>query len=73
MTEFRQTEGPDLSELPCPECGRVGQLRVELVRGLQVCPIGTWSLAGRQMKTCALETNIPHVVCDCGFKKAPSR
>jgi hypothetical protein len=60
-----------LSQVVCPGCGEVGSLGVEL--RLVAKPIGSFSLAGAQMKVSAREG--PHLVCTtvgCGFTKAAS-
>ena len=47
----------------CKHCGEEFPLRVEW--RLVAKPLGTWSLAGAQMKTVA--TNTPFAICDnCG-------
>jgi len=68
--EYRQTEGPDLSTVPCPECENVGTLYIGTV--LQAKPIGSFSLAGQQMKFSANE--IPAIRCTaCTFVKPARR
>ena len=60
-----------LRQVVCPGCGEVGSLGVEL--RLVAKPIGSFSLAGAQMKVSARE--VPHLVCTtvgCGFTKAAS-
>ena len=60
-----------LSQVVCPGCGKDGSLGVEL--RLVAQPIGSFSLAGAQMKVSARE--VPHLVCTtvgCGFTKAAS-
>ena len=67
---MKQTEGPDLSTVACPTCQTVGSLSLQ--SRMVTCPLGTWSLAGQQLKTPAVE--VPHVVCTaggCDFAKAP--
>lgn len=60
-----------LREHPCPGCGhRTLELQLKLVSR----PIGTWSLAGQQPKTSAVEW--PYLVCTtehCGFETAAKR
>lgn len=56
----------------CPECGTTGS--VKLGTRLRARPLGTWSLAGQQLKTSAVQ--IPVLECSvegCGFVKLPSR
>jgi hypothetical protein len=53
--------------VPCPRCG---ELTLRFTTRLEARPLGTWSLAGRQDKTSAVEW--PYVVCDadgCDFEK----
>lgn len=60
-----------LPTLPCPRCGTVGALKLSTV--LRARPLGTWSLAGLQLKTSAV--NVPALVCstpECGFVKLPT-
>jgi len=60
-----------LRQVVCPSCGEVGSLGVEL--RLVAQPIGSFSLAGAQMKVSARD--VPHLVCTtvgCGFTKAAS-
>lgn len=52
---------------PCPACG---QSRLRFTTKLESRPIGTFSLAGAQLKTSAIEW--PYVVCDnetCDFEQ----
>jgi hypothetical protein len=66
----RQTEGPDLSTLPCPQCENVGTLYIGTV--LQAKPIGSFSLAGNQMKVSA--NAVPGIRCSsCSFVKPARR
>lgn len=63
--------GTTITEGPCPgtcsKCGTDGSLRIEY--RLRVKPIGTWALAGAQMKVTA--TRWPYMVCDaCGARSA---
>lgn len=54
-------------EVPCPTCGR---LTLRFTTKLEPRPLGTWSLAGQQPKTSAVEW--PYVVCDgdaCDFEQ----
>lgn len=53
------TNWPDLGDVPCRNCGAYG-LRIET--RLEALPIGTYSLAGQQMKIAAREW--PWMVCD---------
>lgn len=67
----RQVAGPALESVPCPSCARVGSLG--LADRLVARPLGTWSLAGRQMKASAVWE--VHIVCGadgCEFEKEPS-
>lgn len=58
-----QTEQPDpFDGIPCAECG---QMALRLVWKLEAKPVGSYSLAGAQMKFSANEH--PWCVCDsCG-------
>jgi transcription elongation factor Elf1 len=51
-----------IADVPCPECGaKAFSIKTRLVAR----PIGTYSLAGAQMKVSAYEW--PHLVCgNCG-------
>jgi hypothetical protein len=52
--------------IPCRDCGQA-TLRLEYRKELVAKPLGTWSLAGAQMKTAAVEGEWPWCVCDnCG-------
>lgn len=54
-----------------PSCYQRGTLTIEL--RLMALRIGTWSLAGSQLKASAME--VPYLVCTvqgCGFIKAPT-
>lgn len=65
------TSEETLKTLACPDCGTVGSLA--LGTRLTARPLGTWSLAGAQLKTSA--TEIPVLECStqgCGFVKLPS-
>lgn len=63
------TPEPDpLRTLPCPGCGAVGTLTFGT--RFRAHPLGTWSLAGHQLKTTASE--VPVLECPCGFVKHPS-
>lgn len=56
---------------PCPLC-REKALQVEYRPGLYAKPIGTFSLAGGQMKVSAHRVQWPWLVCrtpDCGFEE----
>jgi hypothetical protein len=60
----------DLSTVTCPDCGVTGS--IELTTRLVAKPIGTFSLAGAQMKVSAVET--PVLACTtpgCGLVKYP--
>lgn len=59
-----------LKTLACPDCKTVGS--VELTMRLVARPLGSFSLAGHQMKTSAV--NMPVLACTtegCGFWKPP--
>lgn len=64
--------GPEVLEaLTCPDCEVVGSLVWE--NRLLAHSIGTFALAGQQMKVSA--SMVPHAVCrtrTCAFVKAPS-
>lgn len=49
-----------LAAVPCTACGKVGGLRIE--ERLEARPLGTWSLAGAQLKVNARRW--PWMVCD---------
>lgn len=56
------------ARLVCPECGHGG---MDLEWRLQARPIGSFSLAGAQMKFSARE--VPVITCpDCGLQGTPS-
>jgi hypothetical protein len=62
---------PDLSVIACPGCGTIGSL--ELKSRLHARPIGSFSLAGQQMKVSAVAVHV--LACtadDCEFVKYPS-
>ena len=62
-----------LAVLPCPDCGTVGSVRLDTRMRFRALPIGTWSLAGQQLKTSAVEERVPVLVCTvCGFEKSPT-
>ena len=70
LVEYRQTGGPDLSTIPCPGCDNVGTLYIGTV--LQAKPIGSFSLAGNQMKVSA--QRIPAIRCSfCSFRETWQR
>lgn len=50
-----------LAHVPCARCGVHA---LELFLKLEARPLGTWSLAGAQLKTSA--TTWPYVRCDVG-------
>lgn len=55
-----------LAGVPCVKCGALA-LRVEARDELVARPIGTYSLAGAQLKTSVVERSWPWAVCDgCG-------
>lgn len=59
-----------LAGVPCPTCGEL-TLRIET--RFETRPLGTWSLAGRQLKTSAVRW--PYAVCGatgCDFVKRAS-
>lgn len=67
------TDAPDpkgmltrlVADQPCPKCTRVGKLRIEMK--LVAKPLGTFSLAGSNLKFSANE--IPVLYCDgCGLE-----
>lgn len=67
MTESIESR---LARVPCPSCGEL-TLRVET--RLESRPLGTWSLAGVQLKTSA--RTWPYAVCasaNCDFEKRAS-
>lgn len=54
----------ELEDVPCPQCGQVGSLDVEVRLAAAVPPLV--SLSGMQMKLGA--TKVPFLVCKaCGF------
>jgi hypothetical protein len=54
-----------IDQSSCPKCG-AGPGTLTLSKGMQALPIGTWSLAGVQLKTSAIE--VPVVDCSaCGL------
>lgn len=58
-----------LKEIPCPQCG---ECTLYLGEGLRARPIGSFSLAGQQMKFSAVST--PVIRCKtrgCDFVKHP--
>lgn len=60
---------------PCPDCGQL-TLELQLRPRLEARPLGTWSLAGAQPKTSAVEVEWPYAVCtgdDCNFETAAKR
>jgi hypothetical protein len=62
---------PDLSVIACPDCKTVGSL--ELTTRLHARPIGSFSLAGQQMKVSAVTVHV--LACtagNCEFVKYPS-
>lgn len=48
----------------CKHCGPDFPLRIEMREGLEAKPIGTFSLAGAQMKFSAVKREWPYAVCD---------
>ena len=55
---------PDVSETACPACSQVS---LEIVERFEAKPVGTWSLAGMQMKMTG--TMWPWLVCrSCGVE-----
>ena len=68
MDEFTET----LKSVSCPTCGRIGTLR--LGSTLVAKPIGSFSLAGAQMKVSA--TEMPQLTCSadgCDFREIAKR
>lgn len=63
---YPRVEPNPLAGVACVYCG-VADLRVELRPRITARPLGTWSLAGAQLKTSAVQTMWPHGVCgNCG-------
>lgn len=63
--------GNIVAEVPCPECGVTGKLKVEIRDRFTARPIGTFSLAGSQLKVSAEKVPWPFLVCEgCGFEEA---
>lgn len=57
--------GPDV---PCPQCG-ANALRIEMRTRIVTKPIGSFSLAGTQMKFSAWRVKWPWLVCgNCGIE-----
>lgn len=57
-----------LETSPCPQCGEVGKLRIEYRDKLVAKPLGSFSLAGAQMKVSARRVQAPFLCCDaCGL------
>lgn len=53
----------------CPKCSEVGKLRIEYRSKLAAKPLGSFSLAGAQMKVSATEIQVPFLCCDaCGLE-----
>lgn len=51
----------------CKYCGPDHPLRIEMREVLEAKPIGTFSLAGAQMKFSAIRREWPYAICDnCG-------
>lgn len=60
-----------VGKTPCPVCR---QLTLRFTMRLEAKPLGTWSLAGQQLKSSAVEW--PYVVCDnddCDFEQRATR
>lgn len=63
--QHRPVEPNPLAAATCRHCNTTGRIRVEL--RLEARPLGSWSLAGAQMKTSAVEH--PWAVCGaCGHE-----
>lgn len=70
MSESREPVEAALARVPCPRCDN---RTLTLEEKLEARPLGTWSLAGRQVKTSAVWW--PYAVCTtegCGFEKRAS-
>lgn len=67
------TDINELAKVPCPTCGMMGSLALVEVGGFRAKPMGTFSLAGNQMKLSA--NTIPAIRCmrndDCDFVTYP--
>jgi hypothetical protein len=65
---YPRVEPNPLAGLPCKYCGSP-DIWVELRPRITARPLGTWSLAGAQLKTSAIETTWPWAVCGgCGHE-----
>ena len=57
-----------LEEVTCPGCGEIGDMEIEWRDTLVARPLGTFSLAGQQLKVSADWARWPWLVClSCGF------
>lgn len=54
----------DLSEVPCTKCQLPGGLRIEMRTEVEAKPLGSYSLAGEQVKVSAHVSDRPWMVCD---------
>lgn len=60
-----------IKNIPCPECHKEGVLRVEIRERIVARPIGTYSLAGNQLKVSANKVPWPYLACtECGYEEA---
>lgn len=67
-------ELPDLSAAECKYCNTVGKIRIEWRERFVPKPMGTWSLAGQQMKMTGTMVNWPYAICDaCGHESEGKR
>ena len=57
-----------VAETPCPQCGKK---QLEIERRLTAKPIGSWSLAGMQMKMTAVDW--PWIVCRNCYVESPAK
>ncbi len=64
--------GKVIEDTPCPGCGEFG-LFIELRDRFFARPLGSFSLAGMQVKASAVKTQWPYLVCgECGIS-APAK
>lgn len=67
-SEYPRVEPNPLAGLTCKYCGSL-DIWVELRPRITAQPLGTWSLAGAQLKTSAVATTWPWAVCGgCGHE-----